>query len=63
MSAMRFARQLHLLRARVQSIASLHAMKKFYDDGNITMGGRRPKRAARISFVARFFFIAKIDFP
>jgi hypothetical protein len=30
-----FLEELHVLRTRVQSIASLRAMRKFYDDGNI----------------------------
>lgn len=63
MSGIGFARQLHLLRARVQSMARLYARKKFYDNGNITTGGRRPERAARISLVARCFLHPKIDFP
>ena len=57
MSEMDFSRQLHVLRTRVQSTASLRAMKKSYDDGNITAAiadrkARRELRSRHVSFPA-----------
>jgi hypothetical protein len=55
MPDMGFSRQLRVLRTRVQSTASLRAMKKFYHDGNITTAVadwkvRREPRSRRAPF-------------
>jgi hypothetical protein len=51
---MGFSKQLHVLRSRVQSTASLRAMKKFYHDGNITIAVADWK-APRTSFATLSF--------